>query len=75
MNLQQLALRVGKELHRHAPTILSGLAVAGVAATTYLAAKAGYKSAERIVEHEIMTGDAYHDRPFVCYTFRDMGVF
>lgn len=21
------------------------------------------------------TGDAYHDRPFVCYTFRDMGVF
>ena len=52
MDIQHLAVRLGKELKRHAPTILTALGVAGVAATTYLAHQAGYKSADEIRTRE-----------------------
>ena len=58
MDIQHLAFRLGKELKRHAPTILTVLGVGGVAATTYLASKAGYRSAENIVQHELYHGES-----------------
>lgn len=61
MNIQHLAGRIGNELKKHAPTILTGVSVIGVAATAYLASRAGYKAATHIVEHEITTGEVVRD--------------
>ena len=58
MDIQHLAARLGKELQRHAPTILTALGVAGVGATAVLANRAGYKSAENIVQHEAYYGES-----------------
>ena len=61
MDIQHLATSIGKEIKRHTPTILTFLGVAGVGATAIMATKAGFKSAEQIVEHEIMTGEVIRD--------------
>lgn len=61
MDIQHLSARIGKELQRHAPTILTTLGVFGVGATAIMANRAGYKSAEQIIEHEIMTGEVVRD--------------
>lgn len=61
MDIQHLAGRLGKELQRHAPTILTALGVAGVGATAVLANRAGFKSANQIVDHEILTGEVVRD--------------
>ena len=61
MDIQHLAARIGKELQRHAPTIFTALGVAGVGVTAVLVNRAGYKSAEQIIEYEIMTGEVVQD--------------
>lgn len=57
MDISNLARRLGKELNRHAPLILTGLGTAGIAATAYFFNRAGFRSAERIIHHEIMMGE------------------
>lgn len=44
MTFQDQMTKIGSGLKRYAPEILTTLSVAGIAATTYLAVKAGYKS-------------------------------
>lgn len=51
MDIQHLAVRLGKEIQRHAPTILTILGVGGVAATTYLTAKASVQATHEVDEY------------------------
>lgn len=52
MNLQRSLKRVGRQLKKHAPTIISAASVGGVIVTGVFAFRAGYKSAPYIDEHK-----------------------
>lgn len=51
MNLTQVTNRIARTLKSNRPEILTGLGVAGIVGTVYLAAKAGFE-AHRVVEKE-----------------------
>lgn len=69
MDIQHLALRLGKELNRHAPTILTTLGVVGVAATAYLTAKATTR-AIREIDAEFNTGEPAPAKKVVAISWR-----
>lgn len=54
MNLNHLTRTLGNVSKKHAPTILTALGVIGVGATSYLSARAGYRSAEEIIRREVL---------------------
>lgn len=57
MDLQHIARTLGKEAKKHAPTVLTIIGTIGVGATTYLAARGGYRSAESLIVYRAMHGE------------------
>lgn len=52
MSLQSLVNNAAKSLKNNSPAVLTGLSVTGVVTTAYLTARAAYKAAQVLEEHE-----------------------
>lgn len=71
MGIADLAKATQQFISNNSPSILTGIGVAGVATTAYLAAKAGYKSAHEIIEHETYRGATLSPKEKIQRTWKN----
>jgi hypothetical protein len=71
MGFASIARSAQQFISNNSPAILTGIGVAGVITTGYLAAKAGYKSAEQIITTESELGERLEPKEKIKLTWKN----